>query len=270
MINIARQWAEQGISPIPVMFQGKRPKVPWTQWREKTPPEYLMRAWFKERVNLGLVVSKGLTVIDFDEKSAYLRWKEENPSLAKTYTVQSYRAPHVYFRSDLTKNYKIDGGDLKGDGLITAPPSTHISGKKYEVIQDMPILKVDSWEELGLLVQGPKEYEIYPSPPNRERGGDSLISRIKDNLPLIEFLSHFGEPRGNRKCCMMCCPFHPDRNPSLAIYPMEDRCYCFSTRCRGHKRMDVIDAAALLWEVSLREAIKRLLCWLDGTLLHFA
>lgn len=265
MIEIARQWKERGISPIPVMFQGKRPLVKWKVWKEKTPPEYLMRAWFRERVNLGLVLSHGLNVIDFDEKDAYGKWVEENPSLAKTFTVQSYRGSHVYVWSNAQRIYRIDGGDLKGDGLITAPPSVHVTGKKYQIVVDQPILKVDDMSELGVLIQGPVEVPIFEY-SQVDENPSSPVGRIKSNLPIIEFFMRIGEPSTyNRKCCMMCCPFHPDRNPSLAIYPMEDVCYCFSTRCRAHRRTDVIDAASMYWNVSVQEAIKRLLAWLDGT-----
>jgi len=48
------------------------------------------------------------------------------------------------------------------------------------------------------------------------------------------------------------CPFHPDHNPSLAVYP--DHFYCFGCGAHG----DVIDWVMKLHNLSFNEALKYL------------
>jgi len=43
------------------------------------------------------------------------------------------------------------------------------------------------------------------------------ISDIKQKLNINEVLAHYGlNPNRNK---MLCCPFHPDKNPSMQVYP---------------------------------------------------
>lgn len=53
-----------------------------------------------------------------------------------------------------------------------------------------------------------------------------------------------------------CCPFHPDKSPSLTIYADDRRFQCFGCGAQG----DVIDFVKLAYKVRTREAI----CMLDG------
>lgn len=66
------------------------------------------------------------------------------------------------------------------------------------------------------------------------------IQEIKNKLTLSQVLHHYGlKPDKNHR---LCCPFHPDKTPSLQVYYKTHTCYCFSTNCKTHgKAMDVID-----------------------------
>src|SRR5690554_4804754 len=69
---------------------------------------------------------------------------------------------------------------------------------------------------------------------------DKEIPDIKSKLTIQEVLHHYNlsPDRNNR----LCCPFHPDKTPSLQIYPKTDTAYCFSSNCKTHgKSLDVID-----------------------------
>ena len=50
---------------------------------------------------------------------------------------------------------------------------------------------------------------------------------------------------------MICCPFHADRNPSMKV---DFRFHCFGCGADG----DVIDFVAKLFQLSLRQAVKKL------------
>ena len=66
------------------------------------------------------------------------------------------------------------------------------------------------------------------------------IPDIKSKLTIREVLHHYNlhPDRNNR----LNCPFHPDKTPSLQIYPKTETAYCFSSNCKTHgKSFDVID-----------------------------
>ncbi|NEN25886.1 DNA primase, partial [Cryomorpha ignava] len=80
------------------------------------------------------------------------------------------------------------------------------------------------------------------------------IPEIKSHLPLAQVLHHYNlsPDRNNR----LCCPFHPDKTPSLQIYPKTETAYCFSSNCKTHgKSLDVIDFVMFKESCTKHEAI---------------
>ena len=80
------------------------------------------------------------------------------------------------------------------------------------------------------------------------------ISKIKERLSIGEVLQHYQlKPNRNQ---MLCCPFHPDKTPSLQVYPQTNTVYCFSANCKTHGRsLDVIDFIMHKENLSKHEAI---------------
>jgi DNA primase len=80
------------------------------------------------------------------------------------------------------------------------------------------------------------------------------ISKIKEQLSLATVLAHYSlKPDRNS---MLCCPFHPDKTPSLQVYPQTNTVYCFSGNCKTHgKSLDVIDFIMHKENLSKHEAI---------------
>ena len=64
------------------------------------------------------------------------------------------------------------------------------------------------------------------------------IKEIKQLLTIQMVLDHYGlsPDRWNR----LCCPWHPDKTPSLQIYPKTNTWTCFSSNCSAGSG-DVID-----------------------------
>jgi DNA primase len=57
------------------------------------------------------------------------------------------------------------------------------------------------------------------------------IKDIKSQLSINQVLTHYGlKPNSNG---MLCCPFHPDKTPSLQIYPATNTYCCFSSNCNA-------------------------------------
>lgn len=57
------------------------------------------------------------------------------------------------------------------------------------------------------------------------------IKEIKALLSINQVLQHYGlKPDKNNR---LLCPFHPDKNPSLQIYPATNTYCCFSSNCNA-------------------------------------
>lgn len=57
------------------------------------------------------------------------------------------------------------------------------------------------------------------------------IKEIKTLLTINQVLSHYNlKPDKNQR---LLCPFHPDKTPSLQIYPATNTYCCFSSNCKA-------------------------------------
>lgn len=81
-------------------------------------------------------------------------------------------------------------------------------------------------------------------------GKENLFRAVKAAVPVPEAARDLGL-RPNA-AGMLRCPFHPDKNPSLRLYP--DHFYCFGCHTHG----DVVDLAARIWNLRPIEAAKLL------------
>lgn len=80
------------------------------------------------------------------------------------------------------------------------------------------------------------------------------IQQIKEKLTILEVLQHYRlQPNKNK---MLCCPFHPDKNPSMQVYPETNTVHCFSGNCpQTGKAIDQIDFIMHKESCSKHEAI---------------
>jgi len=80
------------------------------------------------------------------------------------------------------------------------------------------------------------------------------ITEIKQKLLLCQVLHHYHlKPDRNMR---LCCPFHPDKTPSMQVYYKTHTAYCFSTNCPTHgKSIDVIDFLMYKEKINKHEAI---------------
>ena len=78
------------------------------------------------------------------------------------------------------------------------------------------------------------------------------IPEIKRQLRITQVLDYYGlKPDRNQR---LVCPFHPDKAPSLQVYPQTDTFCCFSTNCQAGTG-DVIRFIELKESCTKHEAI---------------
>jgi len=227
--------------------------MPWKRLQSHRPPAALVRRWFQGEGNLGLLcgpISEGLVVLDFDRPLPYYQWRNENPSLAATYTVQTARGYHAYLRVQDFPHFTLsmEGGDVKGSGYVVAPPSVHPTGWQYRAVEAAaPLLSVEGMEDLGVRVMEVVGGEIrLPVDEDRDRErGYSLIDDIRAMLPIASYLGRLttlSMSSSDGTWLMARCPLHDDRRPSMWVNSRKGVCRCFKPGCRGHERvMDVIN-----------------------------
>lgn len=123
---------------------GKHPKTKNGLKDASTDTEQIKKWWPKESVlpsNIGIVTGgeSGLVVIDVDGDEGFEALGNERVKDLKNEAVPSVRTGrgfHYYFKSKTpikTKPGFVNKVDVKGEsGYIVAPPSLHISGRRYE------------------------------------------------------------------------------------------------------------------------------------------
>jgi hypothetical protein len=254
-------WWNRDVTPIPLLYRTKQPRVQWKKWVGVKPPKALVESWFtvfSTQSNTGIILDNGLTVLDFDRVSAYMRWRSTHLTLAKTYTVQTGRGYHVYYRAakSLPKTLKFVDGDIKATGIVVVPPSIHANGNHYGVTRDIPIADLMQVEDLDVQIIVPAP-EIEIPPRAAYTGREGIVAQLKHEISIVEYLSRYTKLEWrDQKCMIGLCPFHDDHNPSLAVYPMEDSFYCFSPNCVAHRKCDVLNAVSFIYNVSSNEAVQ--------------
>ncbi len=145
----ATQYQAAGYNLIPLHTQAdraKHPAVAWRQWQSQKISQAELQHWFLELgyTGLGIITGRisGLIVLDFDDPNRYTTFAQQHPELTETYTGQSRRGPHLYFRlpENLTiHSRKGQGVDLLSDGRYVVAPPTTINGHTYSVNRDLPV-----------------------------------------------------------------------------------------------------------------------------------
>jgi hypothetical protein len=126
---------------------GKHPKTKNGLKDASTDIEQIKKWWAKESVlpsNIGVVTGgeSGLVVVDVDGDEGFEALGKERIEDLKNESVPCVRTGrgfHYYFKSAIpikTKPGFVNKVDIKADGgYVVAPPSLHISGRRYEWVK---------------------------------------------------------------------------------------------------------------------------------------
>lgn len=144
-LEAAQRYHAMGFHPIPCRPKDKRPLVNWKDFQTVQPSTEQIQSWWQHTpdANVALVLGRGTFAVDLDggldalalltAKDVYL--PDEAP---RSKTGGGY---HVFFKSftpvpDRVGLLSTNGGkpqvDIRGVGIVVAPPSIHPSGARYE------------------------------------------------------------------------------------------------------------------------------------------
>lgn len=186
-----------GLSIIPL--KGKRPVLDWKEFQDRKASEEEIKTWFSDESNItgiGIVTGKISDLIVLDtENGANL----ENLELPETVTARSGGGGrHFYFKypAKYVKSKRIRPLiDIKGDGgCITAPPSIHKSGNKYEwevSFDDAEVAEAPQWifKELERVCKAKKWRSKIKGVKagNRNETATSIIGKTLNGFPVEEW-----------------------------------------------------------------------------------
>jgi len=104
-----------------------------------------LRSWLDSGGNYGVLLGNGVIGVDLDEKKLQKLFEEK----VSTFTVKSGRGKHYYIRSDVQENGVLLDEDKKNLGniqvqrkFLVGAGSTHNTGRKYEIVNDVPFALV--------------------------------------------------------------------------------------------------------------------------------
>lgn len=133
----AEHYVNNGWSVIPVSRNNKKPLIEWAEYQKRLPTKAELDEWFnKDDVNIAIVTGSvsNLGVIDADGEGGLDALGKQN--LQSPISVLTGTGKHLYFQygqnSNTWSSKDHQGLDTRGEGgYVIAPPSVHLSGKKY-------------------------------------------------------------------------------------------------------------------------------------------
>jgi len=202
----AKHYRKMGFSVIPLKSPETHPDEPeewkrpilseWRTYQERRSSEEELEEWFEGRKrNIAVVCGEvsNLLVFDFDTPELFDSFCEDfggkDEILGKTRVVRTGGGYHVYFRlkSEIpewlrSQKWEDEDFEIKWNGTyVVAPPSTHPSGKCYEVVRQEAIFTEreveDFLNKLALWVQQELGIDIGESSE-----GGICVSRLLDGV----------------------------------------------------------------------------------------
>lgn len=231
------------INILPIDAGSKHPAYSWKQYKsarwEKSQDLEIHNGNFF--VVCGKI-SENLKVLDIENWDIY----EKHFTDIESFTVRTpHGGVHIYYRHDdnLNRISSINGwpAEIRGEGHGCASAGSQVDGNVYEVIKDVSIISLD----LSKLAH---ERLIKLSDDR-----DTSVQSWKKQIDISKVISKTVEMKSEIKGGWMgICPFHNDKNPSLAVY--KDCYYCFG--CGEHG--DVIDWVRKQDGIGFKEAVEKL------------
>jgi hypothetical protein len=285
-------WRSLGVSTIPVEPGAKQPTIPWKRWQSELPSVSQLADWFWQTDhNIAVITGgdPGLVVLDFDTSHAFARWARDNRDVADSTRIESTpNGYHAYLFATETvqsvQSQQVDRIEIKAGGQCCNVAPSRCNGRQYRVIQDAPVLRVQTLEEallrLSMATALSRERRVQPdrdddapafsftehtagaSPPSW-----GLVDQIKSKLPILDLLLRYTDPKPSSRdgtWWLMRCPNpkHHDEHASFWANTKNGLASCYVPWCRetqpGGRQMDVIGLYAWIHGCSNGEAIKQL------------
>lgn len=224
MLRYALQYHDEGLCVIPVVPRQKNPAIDWQEYQTRTSTRREVETWFTNTsFNIGLVhcrLESGLyyAAIDVDHDTGILAMlREDHPWLfsGRVERSGSGNGTHIpllleklpnlgwnkkHDRPKGTKTWKTEYGDVNprvAYHQTVAPCSVHPSGNRYVFIQEGPIARVESLDELIAWL----DRLAPPPPPRRASAGrhdrphdatGTLLEAVRSAWSTLDVFEHFG------------------------------------------------------------------------------
>ncbi len=273
----ARWWLAHGVDVVPLKPQSKELQPGYGARKAYIKSLDFARQWFLNTdANLGVVLGglTGLIVADWDDGHQYELWSATTGMAVQTLTEQTARGYHVFFTFPGLRMNIIHGCELKATGVCMVAPSVHPLSIVYRILHDVPIVTLDD-ESATMLF--PFLSEVFAKQNRRDSASgvtervlrksqttapvtESVIARIKTARLIFDEMVAAGvelQPV-SANTWVGLCPFHPDRTPSLWIYPQKGLWGCNRPDCPAAGTHDVINFRAMHRGISNVAAIKQL------------
>ena len=152
--DAAIEYHRQELKVIPLKAGSKIPALKPAYDRPFLNLQEYEKYFYNTDFNIGVEcgrASKGLTVIDVDDRNQYRKHKTELDALIKTGApvVETKRGFHIYTRCPQAMGRafdKVTGIDIKSSGHVVAPPSLLETGQLYlfrEELKEIPFLELE-------------------------------------------------------------------------------------------------------------------------------
>lgn len=161
----------------------------------------VIRSWWRRwpAANVGIATGRGLVVLDVDPRHGGLgslkAIQQEHGPLPETLTVATGGGGyHFYFTGQAGNRVGVRPGlDLRGDrGYVVAPPSLHMSGRRYEWVRmGLPLAPLPPWlltgNATGASTQTPRaipstEWQRLLAGPIPEGRRNDSLTRLTGHL----------------------------------------------------------------------------------------
>lgn len=184
--NAARIYHQVGLHPIPCASRAKRPLIEWRPFQETQPSLSQIDAWWSTwpDSNVALVLGRGMFAVDLDGGVDSLRLLKDAgiylpPDAPVSKTANGF---HVFLSSDgpvpdRVALLKSSNGkaqvDIRGVGIVIAPPSIHPTGITYAWERPLALPLPSAPAELLALIQAGRQK------PSMQSGGSWVMEAIR-------------------------------------------------------------------------------------------
>jgi hypothetical protein len=268
-LKVANTWLDLGAELLPILPGSKHILSGWGSHQRRIQTKQEAHYFFRRsNFNMGLALVGGWVCADFDELPAYQAWAAGAGANEQTYIELTGRGVHAAWKSagDIPAGHWPQEKSppdvaVMTSGYVVLSPSLHPSGKLYRVLVDLPPaqLTLDHALELFPFLKRPAPHaQVFR--PLGAGGGHSKIEIIKDRFSIFEELEAAGakgwRPAGG--AVVACCPWHPDKNPSLWVLPHVRIWGCNQPACPAFGKHDVINIRMLRHGLTVGEAVNEM------------
>lgn len=263
----AQFYAERGWPVFPLVPRDKRPLTTNGFKAASTDPD-IVKAWWQHwpNANIGIATGFAFDVLDVDGQVGvdFLKvwWERRGITYAHTGPVVSTgKGWHYLFATTGFRSGANLGGDAEHPsridfrgvgGYVVAPPSIHPLGHRYAFRRgpDSPLPEAPGW--LADLVADQNRGDALPGATktlliraDHRPYLESLRAILPDQLPrgirtklerpdILQVAEEIGlQIKRRGRIHYVCCPYHHEKTPSMALYVADNTFHCFGCQVHG-------------------------------------